>query len=120
LFIALLTIPLASRPDSSATAADVAPLAPVAKTDDRWGINHILGQTRLQRLAKESGASWNRWEFRWSDIESQRGRFQFATYDTMVSSSIASGFDVQGILISTPDWAADARTTMPSGLYLSW
>ncbi len=103
-----------------ASAVDLQQLAPVTDADDRWGINHVYADPVAQRLARDSGARWNRWEFRWAEIELSRGQSRYQPYDRMVDASTASGLAVQGILISTPDWAKDPQTQLPQGLYLPW
>jgi len=105
---------------SDAVAADLVPLPAVRDSDDRWGIDHVDGSAVSQQLALNAGAHWNRWEFRWADIETTRGRFDWSTTDAMITASNNSGLRVQGILISMPDWATDSRTHLPTGLNLPW
>lgn len=118
-----LTLFLPPFPPDSVTevaALDVTPLAGVRDADDRWGLNHVDGSASSQKLALDTGSRWNRWEFRWGDIEQTRGRFDWARADAMITASQNSGLRVQGILISMPEWAIDPQTKLPSGLNLAW
>jgi hypothetical protein len=112
--------PLSPLPRESVDAGDLEQTAPVTDADDRWGLNHIYADPLSQRLARESGSHWNRWEFRWAEIELSRGQPRYPAYDRMVDASLSSGLSLQGILISTPDWAKDPQTQLPQGLYLPW
>jgi hypothetical protein len=119
--ILLATLPIPTSPITErAAAVDLQQLPPVADPDDRWGINHTYADPVSQRLALNAGARWNRWEFRWAEIELSRGQFRYPAFDRMVDASQATGLQVQGILISTPDWAKDPQTQLPQGLYLPW
>lgn len=120
LLISALPLPVSPLPLEPVDARDLRQLSPITDADDRWGINHTYADPVSQRLAQNSGSRWNRWEFRWAEIELSRGQFRYPAYDRMVDASMASGQSVQGILISTPDWAKDPQTQLPQGLYLPW
>lgn len=98
----------------------LAQIAPVRDGDDRWGINHVDGSPSSQRLARDAGARWNRWEFRWDTLESRAGLWDWAASDRMVEASTAAGLSVQGILISTPENWINFRTRIPDGLHRPW
>src|SRR3954470_22308341 len=67
-FLLALSLFLPPAPSALVTdvaAVDVNPLPSVREADDRWGINHVDSSARSQQLALDTGAKWNRWEFRW-------------------------------------------------------
>jgi len=120
LLLSTVPLPVSPLPVERVEAGELPQLSPVTDADDRWGINHTYADPVSQRLAQNSGSRWNRWEFRWAEIELSRGQFRYAPFDRMVDASMAHGQSVQGILISTPDWARDPQTQLPQGLYLPW
>ncbi|MBN1584259.1 MAG: fibronectin type III domain-containing protein, partial [Anaerolineae bacterium] len=63
-------------------------------------------------LAQESGASLNRWQLSWYDIEVTKGQFDFSAFDPRVDQDVATGLAVSAILMGTPDWAATQGTTL--------
>lgn len=95
------------------------PLPPVLDGDTRWGFNHVYPDATLQQKAREAGARWNRWEFRWDTIQPTSGPEQWAPIDQVVDASLAHGLSVEAILISVPAWAREP-SFLPRGLYLSW
>jgi hypothetical protein len=95
-------------------------LPPVLNGDSRWGVNHAYPSVDSLPMARSAGARWNRWEFRWANVEQTPGQFQYGTADVMVGTSAANGLSMQGILISVPDWAMEKPSRLPRGLYLAW
>src|SRR5579871_5283285 len=132
LLLAPLTASLLFRiAANNATAADLAALdeaagaavhvlPPVTDSDGRWGLNHTYSIQQLHELTRDAGASWNRWEVRWGDIEPTQHDFHYGTVDGMVSESLRNSLSIEAILISMPDWATDPQTQLPKGLYLPW
>ncbi|MBI4213240.1 MAG: hypothetical protein HY534_02945 [Chloroflexi bacterium] len=106
-------------PPSGLVTAQSVPLPPVLDGDGRWGFNHIYPDTNSQQLARNAGAKWNRWEFRWDEIQPSAGSFDWTLADAVVDASLSHGTSVQAILISVPAWARDSRF-LPVGLYLPW
>jgi len=117
LLILLFTILVPASPHAAASAAA---LPPVTDADDRWGFNAIPADGAVQRLARDAGARWTRAEFRWDRLEATRGRPIWTESDRLVDSMIREGISVQGILISTPDWAKETRGFLPQGLNLPY
>jgi O-antigen ligase len=72
-------------------------------------------------LLRDAGVHVVRHEFRWADIESQRGRFEWAGVDRVVAAARARGMRLLPVLWTTPAWArgdsgstaAPARETAP-------
>jgi hypothetical protein len=122
LLLILVVVSFAAAPLAlpNVLATGSAQLPPVVDADSRWGINHVYADSRSQQLARDAGARWNRWEFRWDEIETAQGQASYAAYDAVVSASLAHGLSVQGILISFPSWAKDPQSQLSSGLYLPW
>lgn len=117
----LVVLPIRSGlPAAEAVAVEVVALPAVLEADDRWGINHV-DPAAPPWMARDAGARWNRWEVRWDAIEPIRGRYDWRATDAAVSASVSAGLQVNGILISTPEWAADpANHGLPSGLFRPW
>jgi hypothetical protein len=63
-------------------------------------------------LAREAGASFNRWQMSWYDVEPVQGQFSWSTYDDRVDIDLASGMAVNAILMGTPHWAATKGTRL--------
>ncbi len=77
----------------------------------RFGVNVALEQydddTRdalLKDLASQ-GVRYVRQEFRWNDIEPQRGVFEWSTSDRIISATRQHGMQVLPVLWTTPAWA---------------
>ncbi len=101
--------------------ASAAALPPVTDADDRWGFNAIPPDSAVERLARDAGARWTRAEFRWDRLEVTRGQVSWNEFDRLVDSMTREGISIQGILISTPEWARDTRNnSLPQGLNLPY
>src|SRR5436309_9689367 len=107
-------------PESASAGVDANPLPPVLDSDDRWGFNHVTPGLGASQLARNAGARWNRWEFRWETIQPAVGQFDWSESDRVVNESLAAGLAVQGVLIGLPNWALDPANGLPQGLYLAW
>src|SRR5205809_6141601 len=98
-----LTFVLPLGPIGSASPAlagvDANPLPPVLDGDDRWGFNHVTPGLGAAQLARNAGARWNRWEFRWETIQPAAGQFDWSESDRVVNESLTAGLSVQGVLI---------------------
>lgn len=92
-----------------ATLLDLLP--PVTETAGALGTCYSAYNANYAQLAYNAGSRWDRFDFRWSDIEPSAGSFNFAPHDEMVSRDRAQGLDIVGILGSTPEWAADPTCT---------
>ena len=57
-----------------------------------------------------SGAKWVRFDFSWAALEPQRGTFNWAPIDRVVTASRNRGLDILGLLSYTPTWARPAGT----------
>ena len=63
-------------------------------------------------LAREAGASFNRWQMSWYDVEPIQGQYNWSVYDERVDMDLASGMAVNAILMGTPHWAATEGTRL--------
>jgi hypothetical protein len=66
-----------------------------------------------QRLARATGAGWIREELRWSVLEPQRGRFDWSSFDALLTSATENGLHVLPLLIGPPDWADVGADELP-------
>jgi hypothetical protein len=131
--ILLLGLTLSS---SLADAVQITSLPPVETTDGRVGTcysfypNPVSGAGRpFMPLAHDAGSRWDRFDFIWPNLQRPDGSWipeGIDAYDTLVDDLHNSGFNVVGILLWTPDWAAShgvrARSTprlgdQPAGWY---
>lgn len=51
------------------------------------------------------GAGWIRFDFKWSLVESERGRDEWARYDRIVDAAHERGLSVVGMIGYSPSWA---------------
>lgn len=56
----------------------------------------------------ESGSEWVRFDFDWSHIEPQRGRFRWETNDRLVRAANEHGLRILGLITHTPEWSRSA------------
>jgi Glycosyl hydrolase family 10 len=54
---------------------------------------------------KQIGATWVRYQLDWSNIEPQRGQFNWSTLDSVVSLANANGIHIDFPLQKAPNWA---------------
>ncbi|MGD2178456.1 MAG: hypothetical protein PVG71_11600 [Anaerolineae bacterium] len=116
LFAAVLIVLVLSSGSSSAESARVTPLPPVENPDGRAGACYSFypdPSTGTGRpffpVARDAGSRWDRFDFIWPNLERQDGSWQdegVEAYDTLVDDLDAAGFNMVGILLWTPDWAA--------------
>jgi len=57
-------------------------------------------------LMKEAGVDWVRFDFLWSDIEPEEGKFNFGKYDTIVKELSENNINILGVLDYSTDWAS--------------
>ncbi len=82
-----------------------------------YGVNFIswakgltpVSETRYAN-AHLTGAGWNRWPMYWNNIEQNVGDFHWAYQDVAVENDLLQGFQIDAILLGTPDF----YTTTPS------
>ncbi|HTL69902.1 MAG TPA: family 1 glycosylhydrolase [Candidatus Eisenbacteria bacterium] len=68
--------------------------------DHEWNAHHYAGDKvdRAAVLMREAGVGWVRMDFIWSDVEPEKGRFDFRKYDRIVDVLSAEGVRVLGLL----------------------
>jgi O-antigen ligase len=77
----------------------------------RLGVNAALEQYDDETLdalladLSRRGVRWVRQEFRWSEIEPERGRFDWSASDRIFSAAARHGISVLPVLWTTPAWA---------------
>jgi hypothetical protein len=99
------------------THADAAePLPPVTEADGRLGTCFSALSEEDPRAAYEAGSRWDRFPFRWADIEPQPGDFDVQYQELQVTRALSHDLNIVGILGATPAWAADCPTTRTATL----
>jgi O-antigen ligase len=100
---------------SDAYPAPVA-LAPLA-ADKSYGVTTDLSalseaerQAALRRMG-ELNLRWVRQPFRWHEIESERGRYEWSRWDDAVAAADQHGMRIIALLDTTPEWARPAGTS---------
>jgi hypothetical protein len=110
LVLGLALVLLALALPSAAATVSVTPLPPVGTTDGRAGTcysGYQLGSERpYMGLAYDAGSRWDRFDFSWPLIEYGNDKWDFDSHDSLVDDLDAAGFNIVGILLWTPSWAA--------------
>jgi polysaccharide biosynthesis protein PslG len=101
--------------------------AKMAEPDSRFGINtFVLNRYNWEEwdrpvsILKDLKVNWTREEFIWSQIEPQKGNFDWTFYDRAFGKLSESGINVLGIIDYSAPWAtedpsrADADKYMPN------
>lgn len=98
-------IPEATPPPVSAPTA-----TPVSASSGLVGYGmqaHMLGGRANAATDKivEAGFNWTKQQFRWSEIETSRGVFDWAAYDEVVNTASAKGLKLLVSVVSAPSWS---------------
>ncbi len=113
--LSLLVLLGLSSNSSAVGPAGGLPLPPVNHTDGRAGLCYSFypdGETdrAFMTLAHQAGSRWDRFDFVWPRLEPQKGQWDygeaFQDYGTLVDDLDTAGFNMVGILLWTPEWAA--------------
>jgi hypothetical protein len=64
------------------------------------------GLAVLDRVT-EAGIGWVRIDFVWAAVEREKGVYDWAAYDRLVSAARARGLEILAIIAYTPKWATD-------------
>lgn len=111
----LLTLPLLLTFAASASAAGDARdsdspfgVLDFVAWDHDWNGHHYGGDKveRAAALMQEAGVGFVRMDFLWSDIEPEKGRFDFARYDRIVDTLRAHDIRILGLLHYNVPWAS--------------
>jgi hypothetical protein len=127
---AALMVPTA--PDARAVGAPgpaalfpVRPLPPVESTDRRFGLVEAF-RLSDRGLGRAAGARFERLTFWWRGLQAAPGAPLNPSYFPMevLDAERTLGFELAGLLINTPDWAArspsDGPRSVPKNLSLPW
>lgn len=92
-------------------ADDVIPLPEVTEADGSMGTCYSFYQVpgsseSLAAKAYAAGSRWDRFDFRWNQIESEPGVFNFGSHEQLVDRDRSNGIEVVAILGSTAQWAS--------------
>ncbi len=96
----------------------------LAAPDPRFG---VVQAYQAPAQATQIGVGWERYTFWWRNIQ-PKGPSQFNLWatdrDHQINSEVAAGRQVVGLLMNTPDWAAqfpkEHGSSIPQGLYLPY
>ena len=68
---------------------------------------HMLGGRANAATDKivEAGFGWTKQQFRWSEIETGRGVYNWAAYDEVVNTASAKGLKLLVSVVSAPSWS---------------
>jgi hypothetical protein len=119
---ALLTLLGIATNSSAADLAEIIPLTPADQMVNRAGMCYSFypdgGSDRpFIPLAYQAGSRWDRFDFVWPNLEREDGSWKDEgrqAYDTLVNDLTGAGFDMVGILLWTPNWAATSGVTASS------
>jgi len=125
------TIELVGAPSSTPTLALtsgtlVTPGVSLGRLADRAGVNlHFTKNSTALDLIKAAGLRWVRMDFTWSTIEQTAGKYDFSTFDTLVSTAEARGLSVLAILgfgnaVYTGGGMTPPRTTAAINAYAAY
>lgn len=91
------------------------PMVPLA-ADKSYGVTadlSSLSPTDLQAALRHMGElnlRWLRQPFAWTEIEPERGRFEWSRWDDVVAAAHQRGLQIVAVLDTTPEWARPADT----------
>jgi len=102
-------LPLNHLPDSRVLNRDAQGFhfMPTAIGDDYFDGTSSLARVRRHLLvARESGAKYLRCAFSWNGIEKERGKYDWAFWDSLVNAAEENGIELIPYVAYTPEWAA--------------
>jgi hypothetical protein len=111
--VAAAAVMVAPVADARSKRARTSAAAPVA---DRVGVSaHLfwLGRADVDaRMAqlRAAGIRWLRDDFKWSEIERERGRYDWSRTDNIMGAAARHGVDVLAVLSASPAWASSDPT----------
>ncbi|MCD6362275.1 MAG: hypothetical protein J7M38_15560, partial [Armatimonadetes bacterium] len=90
----------------------LARVPPLEYADTPFGINHAYGWDPMLELARRIGVTWVRdWSLKWTHVEPEKGRFEFAETDHQINRPLGLGMNV---LCMFPFPSAEWSSTAPS------
>lgn len=81
----------------------------LSANESPFGINAHAGSNNVLLKIKEAGIKWIRIDLYWSNIEREKGHFDFSEIDRIVDYSMNNGLSVLGVLSSSPGWSNNNR-----------
>lgn len=113
--------------DMTSASVPVSPAGalPPVKGDMKFGVAEAF---HAPAQAQAAGAQWERIVFWWSALQpsgpNSWNNFYLGPYDYFLKRERNRGFDVVGVILNTPAWAAtdqkNPSTAVPVGLYKAW
>lgn len=86
------------------------------------GVNVELHQYSPEELEEnldliaETGFTWVRQSFLWSEIEATEGTYDWESYDAIVDAATERNLQLVAVLWQSPEWAAESSTAVPDDL----
>lgn len=102
----------ASQSDTRSLRLAIVPSAP---RESRFGVNHAYPWPHLLDLCRKNGLLWVRdWSLKWSDIEPEPGRFDFAEADLQIDRPRRHGLSVLAMVpFPSSNWSSSAPASVP-------
>lgn len=102
-----------------------AAVLPPVKGDSHFG---VVEAYEAPQLALNAGVRWQRIQFWWREFQPKGpgdwNANALGPNGSIVKEAQAQGFEVAGLLINTPEWAAangsNSSTSLPKNLYSAW
>lgn len=57
-------------------------------------------------LLEKAGVRWVRFGFRWNELESEKGRYNFKKIDWLIDTALKHNIKILGVIVRTPVWAS--------------
>ena len=104
------TVAPTAVPGATPTATPLPTATPVPAGSGLVGYGmqaHMLGGRANAATDKivEAGFNWTKQQFRWSEIETSRGVYDWAAYDEVVDTASAKGLKLLVSVVSAPSWS---------------
>jgi hypothetical protein len=95
---------------------------PAERRGDRlFGVNSALsGEGAAAPLMRGVGATWDRLELRWDEVEPEPGAYHFERIDRLFAEAERWDFRVVAVLIGVPRWAVDRPERAGAGPPSDW
>jgi hypothetical protein len=101
--------------------ARVAPLVAEERADRLFGIcNALAGEDAVAPLMRGVGASIDRVELRWDEVEPLPGERRWARFDRLFDAAERWGLSVLPVLIGAPHWAVGDAADAGAGPPTDW
>ncbi|HEY3082033.1 MAG TPA: hypothetical protein VGM69_19260 [Chloroflexota bacterium] len=99
----------------------VAPLSAEHRGDRLFGVNNALAAgDAAAPLMRGVGATWDRVELRWDEVEPEPGEYRFDQLDRLFENARRWDLAVVAVLVGAPRWAVDHPDRAGAGPPSDW